>query len=69
MPPSHFLEIHLNIILPSMPRSSKLSLSIRFPHENPVCASPLPLTCYCPTHLILFDLNMQIIFLVRSTDP
>ena len=51
-PTSHFLKIHLNIILPSMPGSSHWSLSPRFPHQNPVYASPLPHTHYmpCPSH-------------------
>ena len=50
MPPtSHFLMIHLNIILPFMPGSPKWSLSLRFPHQkNPVYASSLPHTCYIP---------------------
>ena len=33
---SHFLEIHPNIILPSAPRSPKLSPSLRFPHQDPI---------------------------------
>ena len=45
-PQSHFLKIHLNIILPSTPGSSKWSLSLRFLHQNPVYASPLPHTSY-----------------------
>jgi len=38
---SHFLKIHFNIIIPSMPESPKWYLSLRFPHQKPVYASPL----------------------------
>ena len=47
-PTSHFLKIHLNIILPSTPGSPKWFPSFMFPHQNPVYASPLPHTRYMP---------------------
>ena len=61
-PQSHFLKIHLNIILPSAPGSSKWSLSFRFPHQNPVYTSPSPIHATCLTHLIVLDLINQRIF-------
>jgi hypothetical protein len=41
-PYPHILNIHLNIILPSMPGSPQWSLSFRFPHQNPAHTSLLP---------------------------
>ena len=57
MPPSYFLMIQINIILPSTPGSSKWSLYTRFLHQNPVCTSPLPHTCFIPhkSHYFRFD--------------
>ena len=40
IPTSHLLEIHPNIIQPSTPRSPQWSLSLRFPHQDPI-RSPL----------------------------
>ena len=46
--PSHFLKIHLNNVFPSTSGSPQCSLSLRFPHQNPVHTSPLPHTHHMP---------------------
>ena len=48
MRPSHFLNIHFNIILPPIPGSFKLSLSATSPPQNFVCNSPVHLSCHMP---------------------
>ena len=51
-----------NIILPTTTRSSKCSLSLRFPHKTRARNSSSNIRVTCATYLILFDLNTRIIF-------
>ena len=55
-PTSYFLKIHLNIIFPSTPGSPKWFITLRFPHQNPLNAPPLPQKRYMPrpSHLSRF---------------
>jgi len=55
IPTSHLLEIHPNIIHPSKPRSPQWSLSLRFPHQDPIPPLSSPLHTTSPAHLILLD--------------
>ena len=51
-PTSHLPEIHRNIIHPSTPRSTQWSLSLWFPHQDPIRPPLLPHTRHmpCPSH-------------------
>ena len=52
IPTSHLLEIHSNIIHPSTPRSPQWSLSLWFPHQDPIHPSFLTHTRHMssPSH-------------------
>ena len=69
MTSSHFLNIHLNIILPSTPGFSKWSLSLSFTYPNPVWTHRLPHTCYMPRpcHSSRFDYLDNIWWGVKNT--
>ena len=49
IPTSHLLEIHPNIIHPSTPRSPQWSLSLRFPHQDPIHPPLLTHTRHIPS--------------------
>ena len=49
IPTSHLLEIHPNIIHPSIPKSPQWSLSFQFPHQGPIHPPLLTHTRYLPS--------------------
>ena len=62
IPTSHFLNIHLNINIPSVPVSPQWSLSLKFPHQNPVHTLSSRLRTTCPAHFFLLDFITRKIF-------
>jgi len=59
------MSVKHNIILPSTPGSSYWPLSLRFPHQNPVYATPFPHAHYM-FHPFIFYITMLILFLLTS---
>ena len=60
--PTDSFYTYFNITFSSTPRSSKSSLSFRFPHQNPICTSPVPKHVTCPAYLLIFELIVRMIF-------
>ena len=61
IPTSPLLEIHPNIIHPSTPRSPQWSLSLRFPHQDPIHPLSSPTRATRPDHRVsLLDLLIHI---------
>jgi hypothetical protein len=52
---SHLLQIRLNIIHSSTPRSPQWFISLRLPRQDPIHPVSSPIRAICPANLILLD--------------
>ena len=57
VPTNQVSKIHFNIILPSMPGSFKWPPSLKFPHQNPLCTSSLPIRATYRANITLYLTN------------
>lgn len=55
IPTSNFVMIYRNIIIAFKLVSTKWSISLRYPHQNPVYASPLHHSAACSANVIRLD--------------
>ena len=69
--PTDLTNMHYKIILPPTPRFSKCSLFPTFSHQNPVCTSAYPHTCYMtrPSHMSRCDHSNNIWWGVQIMKP
>ena len=69
IPTSHGLEIHPNIIHSSTPRSPQWSLSLRFPHQDPIRPPLLTHTRHMPSPSHSLDELISQIYFWSKTLP